>query len=183
MANISADININDFVRKDVYHAEQRALISEIRLGNAEILKKIEQVEVNLNGKIEKVSNELNSKIDNVSSELNGKIDKVNERIDKLEIEIDGKFEKVNSRIDQLETKVDAVNIRLDDMSTRISDSYSLMSWGIGLMGAVIAFLLIISPAAAFIKKLFTPSITLEQIDELITARLRAANINTLTQS
>ena len=154
MAGTSADMS--EFVRKDVYEADQRALIAEIRLGNAEIMKKIEQVETKLNA-----------------------------RIDRLEIEIDGKIEKVNSRINQLETKVEATNMRIDAMNTRIDDMgmqigglYSLMSWGVALIAVIVAFLLVISPVAAFFKKLFKPSITLEQVDNLITARLSSLTSN-----
>ena len=130
MANVSTDMS--EFVRKDVYEADQRALLAEIRLGNAEILK----------------------------------------RIERLEIEIDGKILKVNARIDNVETKIDAMNTRIDDMNTRLGETHSVMGWGIGIMAAVIAFLLVISPVATFMKNLFRPPITLEQIDELITKKI-----------
>ncbi|MBQ9419949.1 MAG: hypothetical protein IJU31_06170 [Synergistaceae bacterium] len=135
MADSGTDMS--EFVRKDVYEADQRALIAEIRLGHAEILKKLEQVEIVLDGKIEKLRTEL------------------------------------NGRLDQLEARIDATNVRIDD-------THTYMGWGFGLMAAMIAFLVIISPAAEFFKKLFRPSITLEQIDELITARLQAS-LNPLT--
>ena len=44
------------YVRKDVYEADQRALIAEIRLGNEEILKALEQFKAEVNGKFEQIS-------------------------------------------------------------------------------------------------------------------------------
>ncbi|MBQ6775339.1 MAG: hypothetical protein IJP53_02675 [Synergistaceae bacterium] len=149
MAESSKDMS--EFVRKDVYEADQRALLAEIRLGNAEILKKIEQVEIVLDGKIER-----------------------------LRIEVNGRLDQLEEKIEATNARIDAVNVRIDDTSMRISDTHTYMGWGFGLMAAMIAFLVIISPAAGFFKKIFKPSITLEQIDELITARLQAS-VNPLT--
>ena len=65
---LSNDINTNEFVRKDVYEADQRALMAEIKLGNAEILKKIDQLAIEVNGRIEK----LETKIEVINSRLDG---------------------------------------------------------------------------------------------------------------
>ena len=64
---LSNDINTNEFVRKDVYEADQRALMAEIKLGNAEILKKIDQLAIEVNGRIDK----LETKIEVIDSRLN----------------------------------------------------------------------------------------------------------------
>ena len=64
---LSNDINTNEFVRKDVYEANQRALMAEIKLGNAEILKRIDKLET----KIEVIDSRLNSlekRVDNVKT-------------------------------------------------------------------------------------------------------------------
>ncbi|MBQ3647177.1 MAG: hypothetical protein IJM82_10075 [Synergistaceae bacterium] len=64
---LSNDINTNEFVRKDVYEADQRALMAEIKLGNAEILKRIDKLET----KIEVIDSRLNSlekRVDNVKT-------------------------------------------------------------------------------------------------------------------
>ena len=63
----SNDINTKEFVRKDVYEADQRALMAEIKLGNAEILKRIDKLET----KIEVIDSRLNSlekRVDNVKT-------------------------------------------------------------------------------------------------------------------
>ena len=56
---LSNDINANEFVRKDVYEADQRALMAEIKLGNAEILKRFDQIAAELHGRIDKLETKI----------------------------------------------------------------------------------------------------------------------------
>lgn len=119
---LSNDININEFVRKDVYEADQRALMTEIKLGNAEILK----------------------------------------------------------RIDKLETKIEVINSRLDGLDARISDTHTYMGWGIAFIGIIVAIAVVALPVSEFFRKIFKPSINLEdiktlvatEVEQILTARL-----------
>ncbi len=119
---LSNDINTNEFVRKDVYEADQRALMAEIKLGNAEILK----------------------------------------------------------RIDKLETKIEVINSRLDGLDARISDTHTYMGWGIAFIGIIVAIAVVALPVSEFFRKIFKPSINLEdiktlvatEVEQILTARL-----------
>ena len=165
--------NENEFVRKDVYEADQRALMSEIKLGNAEILKRFDQVAIELNGKIEKINVELNNKIDKFATDLDKKIDKVNadlsSRIDKLEAQTNSRFDKLEARIEIIDANVQYLNKRLDDTQL-------YMNWILGLIGILVAVAVVAVPV--FFRKIFKPSITLEQVEELINTKIEQAFMN-----
>ena len=160
----------NEFVRKDVYEADQRALMSEIKLGNAEILKRFDQIAIELNGKIEKINTDLNNKIDKVNADLNSKIDKVNadlnSRIDKFETQ-------VNSRFDKLEARVEIIDANVQYLNKRLDDTQLYMSWILALIGILVAVAVVAVPY--FFRKIFKPSITLEQVEELINTKIEQA--------
>ena len=163
----------NEFVRKDVYEADQRALMSEIKLGNAEILKRFDQVAIELNGKIEKINVELNNKIDKFATDLDKKIDKVNadlsSRIDKLEAQ-------TNSRFDKLEARIEVIDANLQYLNKRLDDTQLYMSWILALIGILVAVAVVAVPY--FFRKIFKPSITLEQVEELINTKIEQAFMN-----
>ena len=141
---LSNDINTNEFVRKDVYEANQRALMAEIKLGNAEILKRFDQLSIEVNG-----------------------------RIDKLEM-------KTDKRFNELETKIEVINSRLDGLDARISDTHTYMGWGIAFIGIIVAIAVVALPVSEFFRKIFKPSINLEdiktlvatEVEQILTARL-----------
>ena len=77
----------NEFVRKDVYEADQRALMAEIKLGNAEILKKIDQLAIEVNGRIDVLSEKLEHTTDSLTIailDLDKRIDTMDKRIDDI---------------------------------------------------------------------------------------------------
>ncbi len=154
--------NENEFVRKDVYEADQRALMSEIKLGNAEILKRFDQFAIELNGKIEKINTDLNNKIDKVNADLSS-------RIDKLEAQTNSRFDKLEARIEIIDANVQYLNKRLDDTQL-------YMNWILGLIGILVAVAVVAVPG--FFRKIFKPSITLEQVEELINTKIEQAFMN-----
>ena len=143
----SADI----YVRKDVYEADQRALISEIKLIHNELLKKIDE--------------KFEEKIDAFRKEVNAKFEAVDKRLDALE-----------GRVSRLETKVEVLVARVDSLETRINDSNNFMMIGFGLLGFLIVFTAFISPISRRLRMWSKPkriNITSEEVElikEIITS-------------
>ena len=77
------------YVRKDIYEADQRALIAEIRLGNEEILKALEQFKAEVNGKFEKIDS---------------RFDRLETRLDALDAKVEYMGNYLNNRIDDTHT-------------------------------------------------------------------------------
>ena len=68
----SSDVDV--YVRKDVYEADQRALISEIRLMHNELLKKIDDKFEGVNARFDRLERKvevLTARVDNLNGRIN----------------------------------------------------------------------------------------------------------------
>ena len=148
------------YLRKDVYEADQRAARAEIKLGNEEVLRAIEQFRIEINGKIEEFR-----------AEVNDRFAKVDSRFDKLEARID----VLTGRVDGLEKRMDAFDSRLDSIQTYVG-------LGIAFVTMVITLYAFFAPLIKSAAKLFkpepkpesSPSITVEQVREIFRTEAEA---------
>ena len=126
------------YVRKDVYEAEQRALRNEIKAGNQEILRALEQFK-----------------------------SEVNSRLDKFEGEVNSRFDKLESRVGALEEKVEYVGTALYDRisDTHTYMGWGFATLGIVVAIAVVALPAL--KLFKVIKEHFRPSVTIEQVREI----------------
>ena len=126
------------YVRKDVYEAEQRALRNEIKAGNQEILRALEQFK-----------------------------SEVNSRLDKFEGEVNSRFDKLESRVGALEEKVEYVRTALYDRisDTHTYMGWGFATLGIVVAIAVVALPAL--KLFKVIKEHFRPSVTIEQVREI----------------
>ena len=133
------------YLRKDVYEADQRALIAEIRLGNNEILR--------------------------VFGEFR---EEVNNRFNKFEHEVNGRFDKLESRVDVLAGRVDGLERTVDRLDRRIDRIEGYVGTGIAFIAMLVTVVVFIAPISRLVRKIFRPepTITLEQIEALIDAKL-----------
>ena len=173
------------YLRKDMYEADQRAIIAEIRRGNAEILRILEQNKNELNTKLEQYRNESKAELEQFKSEVNGRLGEVNSRLDKFEGEVNSRFGEVNSRLDKfegevnsrfdkLESRVTAHEEKMEYLGTalydRISDTHTYMGWGFATLGIVVAIAVVALPSLKLfkiIKEHFRPSVTVEKVREI----------------
>ena len=177
------------YVRKDVYEADQRALIAEIKLMHNDLLQKIDE-------KFDTFKKEVDKKFDTFKKEIDEKFDGVNQRFDNVDQRFEGvdqrfeginqrfegvnqkfdgmnqRFEGMNQRFDRLERKVEVLTARVDSLDSRITDTQNFMMIGFALIGFLVAFAVFVQPLAKFFKNWFKPAVTLEQIEELINAKL-----------
>lgn len=171
------------YVRKDVYEADQRALIAEIRLMHNDLLKKIDDkfdsFRVEIDKKFNSFRSEVNQKFEGIDKKFEG-IDKKFEGIDKKFEGINAKFEGVNARFDRLERKVEVLTARVDGLDSRITDTQNFMMIGFALIGFLVAFAVFVQPLAKFFKNWFKPKFTPEQLEQ-IKELIRTVNLENKT--
>ncbi|MBQ7216745.1 MAG: DUF1640 domain-containing protein [Synergistaceae bacterium] len=162
------------YVRKDVYEADQRALIAEIKLGNGEILRVIDQFRTEM----QDMRKDFNSKIEQVRTELKGDIAQVRsefkEDLNQFRGEVNERFGKVEGQIMVLNGAVDGLNRRMDYLQ-------SDFGLGVGFISLVIVLVTFLKPISRYTSMFWKPKpkpkqekqeITLEQIEALIDAKL-----------
>ena len=121
--------------------------------------------------KMEAMFLRLHSEIENLGARLEGEIKVLSERIDALD-------KKVTTRMDALEekltAKIDAVDARLSTRIDAVEGQMAILTiaiyWVLGTLGVVFAGLTL----APYLKNLRRPSITLEDVERLIDAKLNA---------
>ena len=152
------------YVRKDVYEADQRALIAELRLMHNELLMKIDEKFDAFKKEVDKKFEAVDKKFDSFRNEVNQKFEGVNQ-----------KFEGVNIRFERLERKIEVLTTRVEGVEQRISDTHNFMMIGFAILGLMIAFV----PIARFIKRWWRrPVITAKKVEEMINAKLDVFNQN-----
>lgn len=76
----------------------------------------------------------------------------------------------------ELKQEIQATNSRIDVVSTRLDDLYTMVYWGLALMGIILAF----SPAAPYLikalKSIFQHPFTLKDVEKLIDSKLQSKN-------
>lgn len=121
--------------------------------------------------KMEALFLRLHSEIENLGARLEGEIKVLSERIDALDT-------KFTTRMDALEekltAKIDAVDARLSTRIDAVEGQMAILTiaiyWVLGTLGVVFAGLTL----APYLKNLRRPSITLEDVERLIDAKLNA---------
>ena len=98
-----------------------------------------------------------------------------NERIrNELSAKIDGVENRLNARIDKLETRIEVLDARLTGIESRMDDLKTFM----------LVALMALAPAIAnFFQRLLKPSITLEEVRELMHEEVGTAVSKALGQS
>ncbi len=78
----------------------------------------------------------------------------------------------------ELKQDIQATNARIDVTNARLEDLYTMVYWGIGLLGLLIT----LAAAAPYIVKVLQsinipkPALTIEDVERLIDAKLQARN-------
>lgn len=76
----------------------------------------------------------------------------------------------------ELKQEIQATNSRIDVVSTRLDDLYTMVYWGLALMGIILAF----SPATPYLikalKSIFQHPFTLKDVEKLIDSKLQSKN-------
>ena len=88
---------------------------------------------------------------------------------EQLRSEIKQEIQATNSRIDATNSRIDVTNSRLDDL-------YTMVYWGLALMGIILAFSAAVPYLVKLFNNIFQPRFTLEDVEKLIDAKLQRNN-------
>ena len=94
----------------------------------------------------------------------------IDKKLTELRADLDVRFERIESRFAQVDSRFDAVDTRLHNVETNIY-------WGFGFFALILAFLTF-SPVVKSLQNLFKPAVTLEDVERIVQAAIKQANIN-----
>lgn len=94
----------------------------------------------------------------------------IDKKLTELRADLDVRFERIDSRFAQIDSRFDAVDTRLHNVETNIY-------WGFGFFALILAFLTF-SPVVKALQNLFKPAVTLEDVERIVQAAIKQANIN-----
>lgn len=94
----------------------------------------------------------------------------IDKKLTELRADLDVRFERIDSRFAQIDSRFDAVDTRLHNIETNIY-------WGFGFFALILAFLTF-SPVVKSLQNLFKPTVTLEDVERIVQAAIKQANIN-----
>ena len=134
------------YLRRDVYTADQRALIAEIRLGNEAVIKEL------------------------------------NTRFSTLEAQFNTRFNKLEAQVVVLRGRIDAIESRIGGVEQQIVSLQNYVSMGIAFIALIIGLSVFLAPITKIVSRFLKPqpnpqpqpTITIEQIEALIDAKLAA---------
>lgn len=81
--------------------------------------------------------------------------------------------EQLRSEIKQ---ELQATNSRIDVTNARLDDLYTMVYWGLALMGIILAFSAAVPYLVKLFNNIFQPRFTLEDVEKLIDAKLQRNN-------
>lgn len=81
--------------------------------------------------------------------------------------------EQLRSEIKQ---EIQATNARIDVTNARLYDLYTMVYWGLALMGIILAFSAAVPYLVKLFNNIFQPRFTLEDVEKLIDAKLQRNN-------
>lgn len=162
------------YLRKDVYAADQRAIIAEMQRGNAEVLRVLEQFRSENKAAISELRTEFTSKLDENKAAIEQLRSENKEAINQLRTDMNDRFNQVDARIGKLESQVVVLSGRVDGLERRTNSLEVFVTAGIGFIAMLITLLVFIMPISRFMRRLWRPqpTITLEQVEALIDAKL-----------
>ncbi|MBQ9581591.1 MAG: hypothetical protein IJR21_04395 [Synergistaceae bacterium] len=101
----------------------------------------------------------------------------IDKKLTELRADLDVRFEKIESRFAQVESRFAQVNSRFDAVDTRLHNVETNIYWGFGFFALILAFLTF-SPVVKALQNLFKPAVTLEDVERIVQAAIKQANIN-----
>ncbi|MBQ3627381.1 MAG: hypothetical protein II948_11660 [Synergistaceae bacterium] len=120
--------------------------------------------------RIDERFNSMEILIDKKLTELRADLDVRFEKIESRFAQVESRFAQVESRFAQVNSRFDAVDTRLHNVETNIY-------WGFGFFALILAFLTF-SPVVKALQNLFKPAVTLEDVERIVQAAIKQANIN-----
>ena len=157
-AETSGDHEI--YLRRDVFEAKMDAFMAEIRLGNEQLRREMQEMEARLDNKIQSVKSELHEEIQGVKSEL-------------------------KSDIHALEMQTAKLEARVSNVETRVGNVETMVQWILAILGIFAASLALVPSLLPWLKNIFgrmkymasasRPDVDLDKLRDLIRLEVERA--------
>ena len=79
---------------------------------------------------------------------------------------------EIKQDVQEINARIDATNARLDVTNARLDDLYTMVYWGLALMGIFVGLIAFTPAFVNMFQNIRKPSVTLEQVERLIEAKL-----------
>ena len=168
-AETSGDNEI--YLRRDVFEAKMDAFMAEIRLGNEQLRREMQEMEARLDNKIQGVKSELHEEIQGVNAGLHGEVQSL-----KSELKAD---------IHALEIQTAKLEARVSNVETRVGNVETMVQWILAILGIFAASLALVPSLLPWLKNIFgrmkymasasRPDVDLDKLRDLIRLEVERA--------
>ena len=177
----------NVYVRKDVFEARMDRMemllektvteikayvdnsINEMKAENAQLRNELKAENTQLRNELKAENAQLRKEIQDTRSELKKEIQDTRTE---LKIEIDGVRKDLQQTRTELKTEIRDVNNEIKVLTARVDSLEHVFYWGLGGFGIILASAVIFPAMMGFLKKIFTPSVTIEDVERIVNAAI-----------
>lgn len=155
----------NVYVRKDVFEA---------RMDRMEML--LEKTVTDIKSYVDNSINEMkaeNAKFRDEMKAENAQLRKeIQDTRNELKIEIDGVRKDLQETRTELKAEIRDVSAEVRVLTARVNSLEHVFYWGLGGFGIILASAVIFPAMMGFLKKIFTPSVTIEDVERIVNAAI-----------
>ena len=188
---VSEDSNV--YVRQDVFDAKMDKFMAEIRLGNEQMRRELQETYAKTHQEIQELRQEMQGNQVKLRQEMQENQAKTHEEIQELRQEMQGNQVKLHQEMQENQAKtheeIQMLNVKLEAMDKRISDGEkrtsdriddlkTMIYWGFSILGLFIAFAIFGPSFGEFLRNLRTPSISVDEIKQLIASAIAEAQLS-----
>ena len=163
-----AELGNSDYIRKEVFDARMDRMEMLLEKTVTEIKAYVDKAISDLKAENAKFRDEIRAENAKFRDEIraeNAKFrDEIKVEINGMKVEIAG----VKTELSSLKAEVHEVRNETRLLSARIDSLENVFYWGLGCFGIILASAVIVPAILGFLKKLFTPSVTIEDVERIV---------------
>ena len=148
----------DDYVRKDVFDA---------RMDRMEML--LEKTTIEIKAYVDTAISEMKAENQQLRNELKTENQQLR---NELKTENQQLRDELKTEIRDLRTEIRDVSNEVRLLSTRVDSLENVFYWGLGGFGIILASAILVPAIIGFLKKLFQPSITVEDVERIVEAAI-----------
>jgi len=183
-AEVSKDNEI--YLRRDVFEAKMDAFMTEIKLGNEQLRREMQEMEARLNNKIQAVRVELHEEIQAVKTELHEEIQSVKAELhEEIQSVKSGLHEEIQGVKAELKNDIHALEMQTAKLEVKVNNVETMIYWILTILGILATLLAVVPSLAPWLKKIFSrlkfmastpqPAVDLEKLRDLIRFEIQQA--------
>ena len=164
--------NNDVYVRQDVFDARMDRLEILIEKNGTELKAYIDNAINGVRGEVQQVRTDLTSEIQTLRGETNASINEVKGEIQNLRNETNASVSGLKGEIQQVRTdlivEIQQLKAEVKVLEGRVDNVVDVVYWGVGGFGVILAAAIFVPMIMGFLKKLFTPSVTIEDVKQVM---------------